>query len=99
MVYITSVESDLYFSKARTKYFECINSEDNEFLNNEVKYPLELIQLQNLTIKFIFSELDLNKYVVEVNLNLIDNLGGVIGKYMYQENNEGESVDDSLIIF
>lgn len=88
----------LLYDKAKKKFDECINDEDNKFLKDEINIPLIEIIIIEKNIKIVFSELDFEQYLFEVSLILFDG-HKEIGKYLYIENERGETIDDSLVFY
>ena len=76
-------QQDLAFlyEKAKQKYAECINNKENQFLKDEVGYPLESILVIEKDIKIVFTQNISDKYLLELNLELY--VGGKeIGRYV-----------------
>lgn len=96
---MSNQELNTYYDKAREKYYECIKNEENIFLEHEISTSPALIKLQPLSIKICFFQEITNKYQVEISLSLLDNSTLPIGKYVYIEDENGNSVEDSLIFF
>ncbi|MGN6493887.1 MAG: hypothetical protein ACTHLE_17950 [Agriterribacter sp.] len=84
------------YSKAKEKYYECINYQENHFLQNEIDVPLMSIQLVEKEIKITFSHKNAQTYFLEICLTLYaDNK--IIGKYVYTQNELEEGINDSLV--
>lgn len=58
----------LLYNKAKQKFEECINDEDNKFLKDEVSISLHEIVIIEKEIKIAFSQRDFEKYFFEVSL-------------------------------
>ncbi len=93
-------EQDLVslYHKAKKKYKECINYQENEFLKDEVNTPLEHVVLKEKDIKIVFSQNITSGHLLEVTLILYEG-NKEIGTYMYMENETGNEVDDRLVFF
>jgi len=88
----------LLYNRAKKKYHECINYQENKFLQNEIGVPLRSIQLVETDVKIVFSQESADTYLLEICLTLYtDNKS--IGKYVYTENEMGKGVDDSLVFY
>lgn len=88
----------LLYNKAKQKFEECINDDDNKFLKDEVSLSVHEIEVIKKDIKIVFSQMDFEQYLFEVSLILFDGQKE-IGKYLYIENEKGEAVDDSLVFY
>ncbi|GAA3930326.1 hypothetical protein GO495_07435 [Chitinophaga oryziterrae] len=96
---ISKQELALLYTKAKEKYNNCINNEDNAFLEEEVPVPFNTIELKEFDIKIVFSQEDTETYVLEIAIGLWDRSNQFIGKYVFIEDDRGNAVDDSLVFF
>ncbi|SEW40134.1 hypothetical protein SAMN05428988_5232 [Chitinophaga sp. YR573] len=99
IVEISKHEFTLLYTKAKEKYNNCINDEDNAFLEEEVSVPLKTIELKESSIKVVFSLEDTERYLLEITITLWDRSNQLIGKYEYIQDDEGNGVDDSLVFY
>lgn len=95
---IEIIEKDLslLYQKAKQKFEECANDEENKFLKKEINISLIDIIIIEEDIKIVFSRRIFNQYLFEINLKLFEGQRE-IGKYTYIENEEGG--DDTLVIY
>jgi hypothetical protein len=96
---ISKQEVALLYAKAKEKYNNCINHEDNAFLEEEASVPLKTIELKESSIKVVFSQEDTERYLLEITIGLWDRSNQSIGKYMYIQDDVGNTIDDSLVFF
>lgn len=93
-------ESDfaVFYDKAREGFSKCINTEGNEYLQEEIDVPFESVTLVDASVKVVFSLKDTKSYILEICIMLhISNM--MIGKYTYYMDDKGNPVDDSLVFY
>jgi hypothetical protein len=97
---IEDIQPELFllFNKAKSKFEECINDEDNKFLLDELNLSSQEIVVIEKDIKIVFYKRSFERFYFEISLVLFDGKNE-IGKYSYIENEKGESVDDSLVFY
>ena len=94
---ITKHELTHIYLRAKTSFIQCITNEENRFLRDEVEVPLESLILKEDYIIVKYQELNISKYHIEAKLNIVTDGGGVLGRYHYYENEQGEQFDDVLV--
>ncbi|MCS3557624.1 MULTISPECIES: hypothetical protein [unclassified Sphingobacterium] len=88
----------LLYRKAKESFEWCIQSDENEFLKDELSMSFDDIVLIEKDIKIVFSKRVFEEYNIEVCLLL--SAGNIeVGKYLYIENDKNEGIDDSLILY
>lgn len=85
------------YQKARNSFKDCIADVNNSFLREEIDFQIEEIRLVDDYISFKFFKAETNHFLIEVKLRLFSPGNIMIGKYFYYEDENGMSVDDSLI--
>lgn len=90
---------ELFYDRAISKYHDCVTRADNAFLKDEISIPLASIKLKYLNIKIVFSQEDIENYVLEITISLRDYNDKYIGKYVYIEDDNGKEVEDKLVFF
>ncbi|MDY0907113.1 hypothetical protein [Pedobacter sp. CFBP9032] len=87
---------DLYL-KAKLSFNECILNPDNDYLKDEIDIQIDEIILVEDFIRFQFFKCNIDKFVIEVKLQLISQDNRLIGRYLYYEDEKNTPLDDSLI--
>lgn len=95
---ITDLEFIEYYSRAKVKFYECVSSKDNDYLKNELAIPLNLLTLQESTIRIVLSKQISDSYFLEITL-LLYHTSSLIGKYIYTEDKSGNPLEDSLVFY
>ncbi|MNJ91617.1 hypothetical protein D3C87_92700 [compost metagenome] len=87
---------DLYL-KAKLSFDKCISNPDNNYLKDEIDVQIDEIILMEDFIRVQFFQRKLDKFVIEVKLQLISKDNRLIGSYFYYEDEKNTPLDDSLI--
>ncbi len=85
------------YSKARVAFQKCINDPENDFLKSEIDIPLSSIIIKEESVAIKYEENEVDRCLIEIKIQLVSPSNEVIGNYIYCENEDGVSVDDSLI--
>ncbi|SES29537.1 hypothetical protein [Pedobacter rhizosphaerae] len=88
---------DNLYQKARNSFKDCIADVNNRFLREEIDFQIDETRLVDDYISFKFFKAESNRFLIEVKLQLFSPGNIMIGKYFYYEDENGLSVDDSLI--
>ena len=94
------IEADFFenlYLKAKLSYHECILNPDNNYLKDEIDIQIDEINLVEDFIRVQFFKNNIDKFVVEVKLNLVSKDNRSIGRYFYYEDEKNKPLDDSLI--
>jgi hypothetical protein len=91
------ISLDTLYLRAKTAFNECLSSDRNAFLNQELNIPSNKIVTKNEWIRIQFSGNNEANYIIEVRLTLFSHQDKKIGYYCYHENHEGEVIDDYLV--
>ena len=94
---LDQVNLDVMYSKAKNAFEKCVTTNSNKFLNGEIDTPVSEIITRNKWIKIQFFGSDKNHYIVEARLLLFSKGNEKIGYYCYDEDENGEVVDDYLV--
>lgn len=85
------------FQRSVKSFYDCIESEENFFLENEINLALKSLipayESINITLPL---ENCFEHFHVEVTMKLLSSDGNSVGKYSYIENEEGVAIDDFL---
>lgn len=95
---VTEQDLVLLYQRAKQGYQKCIFDAENEFLRDEVDYPLESILLMNEDIKIVFHKNVALQYSVEICFLLLAE-ENEIGKYTFVEDESGNVIDDFLVFY
>lgn len=86
------------YRKANKSFNSCILDKNNDYLLEELKTPLENVELRNYSVQFIFNSLEFKNFTIETTIQLyIEN--EIIGKYSYIEGSQGSFIDDVLVFY
>lgn len=85
------------YAKAEAGFKECIENNENDFLEDEIDIPEEEIETKENYIQIQFFGRDNEHFIVEANLSLYSPDGEEIGWYCLHEDENGEAVDDYLV--
>lgn len=97
-VEINESDFSMFYNKAREGFNKCINTKGNEYLQEEIGVPFESVTLVDASVKVVFSQRSTEKYIIEICIALhVSNM--IVGKYIYYEDDKGNTVDDSLVFF
>ncbi|WP_316838584.1 hypothetical protein [Pedobacter gandavensis] len=85
------------YLRARLSYSECVLNPDNDYLQDEIDTPIDEIILKEDAICLQFSEHEIDRFTVEVKLQLTSADNHLIGNYFYYEDEKEIPLDDRLI--
>jgi hypothetical protein len=86
------------YKKAKKNFNSCILDKNNDYLLEELKTPLENVELRNCSEQFKFNLLEVKDFTIETTIQLfIEN--EIIGKYSYIESSQGFFIDDVLVFY
>lgn len=97
MVKFNAEELKQMYSKAKVAFQKCIKDPENEFLKSEIDIPLNSITTKEEYINIKYEKNDSYRYIIKIKIQLMSPENKVIGNYTYYENEDGVSVDDSLV--
>ncbi|NSL88331.1 hypothetical protein ECE50_015945 [Chitinophaga sp. Mgbs1] len=95
---ITETELISLYNKAKENFSACIHAEENEFLKEEAGGSLASVTVKESDINIVLSPGIPEKYTLEICLILYSS-DKIIGKYIFYEDDKGNSIDDSLILY
>lgn len=90
--------NELYL-KAKLSFKECILNPDNDYLKDEINIQINEITLIEDSIHLEFSKHEIDKFVIEVKLQLISPDNHLLGKYSYYEDEKEIPLDDNLVFY
>ncbi len=86
------------YKKAKKNFNSCILYKNNDYLLEELKTPLEDVELRNCSVQFKFDFVEVKNFTIETTIGLyIEN--EIIGKYSYIESSQGSVIDDVLVFY
>ncbi len=97
MIKLNDINFGMLYSITKEAFQECISLEDNDFLKNEVNFPLDSIVTKEDFISIKFWEYSTKEFIIEIKLILLDQKGEKIGRYHYLIDEKNEVVDDILV--
>lgn len=90
---------DCLYRKAEIKFQECINNEENAFLEEEISMSLKSIEVERAGVKIAFYQDFTENCLFEVRLLLHGDVAKKIGEYIYIEDVNGGSMEDNLVFY
>lgn len=93
-------DQEYYYLKCKTAFQDCISNKENDFLKEEIETPINDLVLHNDQITLLFKSENNDDFIIDIKIKLINSdLNKQIGYYKYQENMEGEYLDEFLVFF
>lgn len=94
------IDNEYYFLKCKAAFQECINSKGNDYLKEELVVPVDEIVIQNEYINLSFKQENKEFFVIDVRIGLFNKeIDKKIGYYNYQEDMNGDYLDEFLVIY
>ncbi len=90
-------DSARFYTTACQKYHECLRRKDNSFLQDEVNFPIEAMEVKKSNIKMVFGE-GVSQCSFEIELALLYQ-DKIVGKYTYMQDRDGNGLEDMLVFF
>ncbi|MBL4733899.1 MAG: hypothetical protein JKY18_00910 [Flavobacteriales bacterium] len=97
MTILTKEDLQLMYSKAKIAFKKCIADKENEFLAKEIDIPINSIVTKEEYVKVQYLKNETENYIIETKIQLLSQVDKVIGSYIYYEDENGISTDDSLV--
>ena len=92
------VDQEYYYLKCKAAFKECFLHESNEEVRREIGIAFKSIQLLDDYINISFNSPLSEEFIIEVRINLLNLKNGKsLGYYKYQEDMDGEYLDEYLI--
>ncbi len=93
---ISSEILENYYLNAIKSYKRCIGKDENFFLSDEIGISVYDLELEKDSVKFKYSGINSDSYLIEVRLNLLSNELN-IGYYISVLDEGHEEVDNYLV--
>lgn len=92
-----NVELQSKYLRAQTALRECLLLDENRFLQDELRFSIDKIVVDNDSVIFRFTGNDSGHFIVETRLRLLSPDKIECGYYTYQEDENEEVIDDFLV--
>lgn len=93
------IKNDLLtnYAKARMALQRCLMRDENQFLDAELTFPIDRIVVENDCVIMQFFGTDSDSFIIETRLKVVSPEGNQFGYYAYQEDENGNFLDDFLV--
>lgn len=85
-----------YYLNAIKSYKRCVGKDENSFLSDEIGISVHDLELEKDSVKFKYSAMNSDYYLIEVKLNLLSNELN-LGYYISVLDEGHEEVDNYLV--
>jgi len=94
------LDKEYFYLKCKTAFQTCITNKDNDYLQAEIDVPINQLDLRHNSINLSFNQELEDNFIIDIKIILFSNvLNKELGYYQYQEDMNGEFVDEFLVFY